>query len=293
MAAIGKADPRFTALVAEAGRPPLRRREDGFAGLAAIIVAQQLSTASANAIWGRLAAAFDPFEPAAILRARPARLARLGLSGPKIRALKAIARAVEDDELTLAALGDLSAEEAHAALTAVHGIGPWTADIYLLSCLGHADAWPAGDLALQEAARVAFGLAARPTAKEMQALAEPWRPWRAVAAQICGRITVPRPKPRQNRPPQNGRRRRSLPPNRSAELAKIPRRHSSPNSSPSPRPSPNLSRSQSAARVDNAPRVSLSCKRLREMRKPVKLRRGRATVIDPVDLFRSRARPSS
>jgi DNA-3-methyladenine glycosylase II len=184
LAAIGKADPRFTALVAEAGRPPLRRREDGFAGLAAIIVAQQLSTASANAIWGRLAAAFDPFEPAAILRARPARLARLGLSGPKIRALKAIARAVEDDELTLAALGDLSAEEAHAALTAVHGIGPWTADIYLLSCLGHADAWPAGDLALQEAARVAFGLAARPTAKEMQTLADPWRPWRAVAARI-------------------------------------------------------------------------------------------------------------
>ena len=182
LAAIGKADPRFTALVAQAGRPPLRRRPDGFPGLAAIIVAQQLSTASANAIWGRLAAAFDPLEPAAILRARPARLARLGLSAPKIRALKAIARAVERNELALAALGNLSAEAAHAALTVVHGIGPWTADIYLLSCLGHADAWPAGDLALQEAARVAFGLPARPTAKEMQALADPWRPWRAIAA---------------------------------------------------------------------------------------------------------------
>ena len=75
-------------------------------------------------------------------------------------------------------------EAAHAALTAIHGIGPWTADIYLLSCLGHADAWPAGDLALQEAARVAFGLPSRPTAKEMQALAETWRPWRAVAARV-------------------------------------------------------------------------------------------------------------
>ena len=170
--------------MATAGRPPLRRRPDGFAGLAAIIVAQQLSTASANAIWGRLAAAFDPLDPAAILRARPARLARLGLSAPKIRALKAIARAVMRGELALAALGDLAADEAHAALTAVHGIGPWTADIYLLSCLGHADAWPAGDLALQEAARVAFALPARPTAKEMQALAEPWRPWRAVAARV-------------------------------------------------------------------------------------------------------------
>jgi DNA-3-methyladenine glycosylase II len=184
LAALGEADPRFVPLIAEAGRPPLRRRSDGFAGLAAIIVAQQLSTASANAIWGRLAAAFEPLDPEAILRARPARLARLGLSAPKIRALKEIARAVKRGNLALATLGGLAAEDAHAALTAVHGIGPWTADIYLLACLGHADAWPAGDLALQEAARVAFALPARPTAKEMLALAESWRPWRAVAARI-------------------------------------------------------------------------------------------------------------
>ncbi len=184
LTALGRADPRFVALLAAAGRPPLRRRPDGFAGLAAIIVAQQLSTASANAIWGRLAAAFDPLDPAAIMRARPARLARLGLSAAKIRALKAIARADARGELALAALGELAAEDAHATLTAVHGIGPWTADIYLLSCLGHADAWPAGDLALQEAARLAFALPARPTAKEMHALAEPWRPWRAVAARV-------------------------------------------------------------------------------------------------------------
>lgn len=182
--ALGRADPRFTALIAKAGRPPLRRRPDGFAGLTAIVVAQQLSTASANAIWTRLAAAFDPLEPAAIRRARPGRLARIGLSAPKIRALKAIARAVDSGELALTALAELAAEEAHAALIAIHGIGPWTADIYLLSCLGHADAWPAGDLALQEAARVAFALPARPTVKEMQALAEAWRPWRAVAARI-------------------------------------------------------------------------------------------------------------
>jgi DNA-3-methyladenine glycosylase II len=184
LAALAKIDRRFGALVAKAGRPPLRRRADGFAGLAAIIVAQQLSTASANAIWGRLSAAFDPLDAAAILRARPARLGRIGLSAPKIRALKAIARAVAGGDLALAGLADLAAEEAHAALTAVHGIGPWTADIYLLSCLGHADAWPAGDLALQEAARLAFALPARPTAKEMAAMAESWRPWRAVAARV-------------------------------------------------------------------------------------------------------------
>ena len=184
LAALHRADPRFAALTATAGRPPLRRRADGFIGLAAIIVAQQLSTASAGAIWGRLAEAFDPFEPAVILRARATRLARLGLSAPKIRALKEIARGVLRGELVLATLAELPADAAHAALTAVHGIGPWTADIYLLSCLGHADAWPAGDLALQEAVRVAFALPARPTAKEMQALAEPWRPWRAVAARV-------------------------------------------------------------------------------------------------------------
>jgi DNA-3-methyladenine glycosylase II len=184
LAALGKADPRFTALVAKAGRPPLRRRQDGFAGLISTVVSQQLSTASAGAIWGRLAAAFDPFEPAIVLRARAARLARLGLSAPKVKALKEIARAVSRGELALASLADLAAEDAHAALTAVHGIGPWTADIYLLACLGHADAWPAGDLALQEAARLAFGLRARPTAKEMIMLAEPWRPWRAVAARV-------------------------------------------------------------------------------------------------------------
>jgi len=184
LALLVAAEPRFAELVKVGGRPPLRRRPAGYAGLAAIICAQQLSTASAGAIWGRLTAAFDPFEPAAIARARTARLARLGLSAAKIRSLKEIARAVVRGKLVFASLGELAAEDAHAALTALHGIGPWTADIYLLTCLGHADAWPAGDLALQEAARPAFGLRARPNAKEMVALAEPWRPWRGVAARV-------------------------------------------------------------------------------------------------------------
>ena len=176
------AEARFGQALSVAGRPPLRRRADGFAGLASIVVSQQLSTASAKAIWGRLNAAIDPLDHAAVLRARSAKLARAGLSAPKIRTLKAIAKAVDRGELDLSALGDMPADEAHAALTAVHGIGPWTADIYLLFCLGHADAWPAGDLALQEAARLLFALKARPTAKDMGLLAEPWRPWRGAAA---------------------------------------------------------------------------------------------------------------
>jgi DNA-3-methyladenine glycosylase II len=177
-------DPRFAKAVERAGKPPLRRRPEGFVGLAAIVVSQQLSTASASAIWGRLTAALDPLDPAAMVRARTPKLQRVGLSRPKIRALKEIAKAIVSGALDLPALADKSADEAHALLTAVHGIGPWTADIYLLTCLGHSDAWPAGDLALQEAAKLLLELKTRPTTKEMGPLADQWRPWRAIAARL-------------------------------------------------------------------------------------------------------------
>jgi DNA-3-methyladenine glycosylase II len=184
LAALLAADPRLAEVAAVAGALPLRRRPGGFAGIASIVVSQQLSTASASAIWARLAAAYDPFTPKALIRARSDRLARLGLSAPKIRALKEIARAIAGGALDCDALPDMPADAAHQALCAIYGIGPWTADIYLLFCLGHPDAWPAGDLALQEAARLAFALPARPTHKETGVLAEPWRPWRGVAARL-------------------------------------------------------------------------------------------------------------
>jgi DNA-3-methyladenine glycosylase II len=184
LAALAALDPRFVDIRQRAGTPPLRRRPGGFAGLVSIVVSQQLSTASAAAIWGRLSAAFDPFDAGSVRRARAPKLQRVGLSAPKIRTLKAVAKAVDSGAVDFDALAALSADEAHNALTALHGIGPWTADISLLACLGHADAWPAGDLALQEASRLAFALRARPTAKEMIPLAEPWRPWRGVAARL-------------------------------------------------------------------------------------------------------------
>jgi DNA-3-methyladenine glycosylase II len=184
LSALLAADPRLEPVAARAGRLPLRRRPGGFAGLASIVVSQQVSTASANAIWGRVAAAYDPCTPQALIRARATRLAGLGLSAPKIRALKEIAKAIAHGRLDCDSLPDLPADAAHAALCAIHGIGPWTADIYLLFCLGHPDAWPAGDLALQEAARLAFALPVRPNAKESIALADPWRPWRGVAARL-------------------------------------------------------------------------------------------------------------
>jgi DNA-3-methyladenine glycosylase II len=179
-----RADPRLIPVLATAGRLPLRRREGGFAGLASIVISQQLSTASASAIWTRLTAAFDPLDPVAVKRATAQRFRRIGLSSAKIRTLKAIASAIASGGLDLAGLGALGADDAHRILTSVHGIGPWTADIYLLGCLGHSDAWPAGDLALQEAIRLAFTLEQRPTARQMGPLAEPWRPWRAVAARL-------------------------------------------------------------------------------------------------------------
>jgi DNA-3-methyladenine glycosylase II len=178
------ADPRFGEVLTLAGKPPLRRRDGGFAGLVSIVISQQLSTASAAAILGRLTAVLDPLDHTTMLRARADKLRRAGLSGPKIRTLKAIAKAIDKGELDLPALCQTSADDAHTTLTAVHGIGPWTADIYLLACLSHSDAWPAGDLALQEAAKLLLALKIRPTTKEMGPLAEPWRPWRAVAARL-------------------------------------------------------------------------------------------------------------
>jgi DNA-3-methyladenine glycosylase II len=179
-----KLDPRLNSILELAGMPALRRRDAGFAGLAAIVCGQQLSSASAAAIWRRVSAAYDPFHHDTLRRARADRMGRLGLSAAKIKTLKNIAQELAAERLDLNALADEDADTAHDTLTSLHGIGPWTADVYLLFCLGHGDAWPAGDLALQEAIRVGFGLEDRPTAKEMILLADPWRPLRGAAAHL-------------------------------------------------------------------------------------------------------------
>jgi DNA-3-methyladenine glycosylase II len=182
--ALVERDARLKPILEITGMPSLRRREAGFAGLAAIVCGQQLSTASAAAIWGRLAAAFDPFHHDTLRRARAARLGRLGLSAAKIKTLKHLARELAAERLNLDVLANEDADAAHNTLTRLHGIGPWTADVYLLFCLGHGDAWPAGDLAVQEAVKIGLGLKTRPTAKQMAPLAEPWRPMRGAAAHL-------------------------------------------------------------------------------------------------------------
>jgi DNA-3-methyladenine glycosylase II len=178
------ADPRLVPVARKAGTFALRRREAGFPGLCAIVCGQQLSTASAAAIRARLFAAFDPFHHDTLRKARADKLKRLGLSAPKIRSIKEIGKAVAQGRIDLERVGYMDADKAHAALVALHGIGPWSADIYLLFCLGHSDAFPAGDLAVQESARIAFGLRKRPDAKRLSKMAEAWRPWRGVAAHL-------------------------------------------------------------------------------------------------------------
>jgi DNA-3-methyladenine glycosylase II len=184
LAALIEIEPRFAGIAGRCGLPALRLSDPGLAGLLRIVTDQMISLKAGEAIWSRLSAAFDPGDPHAILRRRQATLVRLGLSGHKARSFHAAARAILDGSLCLDRLRSLPDEDVLAQLTALHGIGRWTAEIYLLSCLGRADAWPAGDVALQAAAQDAFGLAARPGEAELRQMAEPWRPWRSVAARL-------------------------------------------------------------------------------------------------------------
>lgn len=176
-------DPRLKAIAAEAGPIPLRRTVPGFAGLARVVIGQQVSTQSAEAIWARFTAAFPDNDADSFADADEATLRAIGLSSAKIAALRAVLDA-RAGGLDLVALADLPGDEAHARLTAIRGIGPWTADIYLLFCLGHADVFPSGDLALRNAVADALGREGPIPIPELATLARTWTPWRAVAARL-------------------------------------------------------------------------------------------------------------
>jgi DNA-3-methyladenine glycosylase II len=168
----------------EAGAPPLRRRPPGLEGLARIVIGQQVSVASAAAIWARFEAVVGTMTAVRVLAMTDEDFREGGLSRPKIATMRAVATAMAGG-LDLEALALAPVDDAHAALTAVKGIGPWTADVYLMFCAGHVDVFAAGDLALQEAAKLAFKLDARPSADALAALAAArWSPWRAVAARM-------------------------------------------------------------------------------------------------------------
>lgn len=166
------------------GAPPLRRYAPDLDGLARIVVGQQLSVASADAIWRRTQATLAPLTAEGLVSASDETLRAAGLSAPKMRTLRALGRAIVEGRLDLALLARESDDIVREQLTAVTGIGPWTADIFILFCLGRADGWAPGDLALQLAAQRAFSLPERPSPAELSELAERWRPWRGVAARL-------------------------------------------------------------------------------------------------------------
>jgi len=170
-------EPRFAPALDAVGPLPLRRKPEGFAQLLSAIVSQQVSTASAAAIWARIEAA-GLVSPEAIRQARDADLRGLGLSRPKLR----YARALADAGIDSGGRGSMEEEAVIACLTEVPGIGRWTAEIYAMFSLGRADVFAAGDLALQEAARRLFALEARPSEAALRQMAGAWQPWRGVAA---------------------------------------------------------------------------------------------------------------
>lgn len=180
---LARRDRRLGKVIRVAGHVPLRRRPAGFAGLVRIVVGQQVSIASAEAIWGRLVAAFPDCPVDAIDAAADDALRAPGLSAAKIRTLRAVASACRDG-LDLQALADLPGADAHARLCSIKGIGPWTADVYLLFCLGHADIFPSGDLALRNAVADALGRKPPLTNGELAEIAVKWSPWRGVAARL-------------------------------------------------------------------------------------------------------------
>lgn len=163
---------------------PLRLGLPNFEGLTSIIMAQQVSRASADAIFGRLKNLVSPFTAVNYLKAGEPAWIEAGLSRPKQRTMLAVCDAIINGSLDLEGLCDLPPENAMEQMVAIKGIGPWTAEVYLLFNAGHADIFPAGDLALQEAVKLAFDLDERPSDKVTREYASQWSPWRGVAARL-------------------------------------------------------------------------------------------------------------
>jgi len=177
-------DEMLAGIHATYGDPPLWRRATGFTTLVHIILEQQVSLKSAKAMLVRLETAIQPFEPSRFLELGDPHLRGLGVTRQKSAYLLDLSAAIVNGDLSFTKLGRMSDDEVRLALTRIKGIGAWSADVYLLMAMRRADIWPAGDLALAVAMKELKGLAARPDYRELERLAEQWRPRRAVAARM-------------------------------------------------------------------------------------------------------------
>ena len=177
-------EPCFAKVIEAHGLPSARRVENSLASLLKIVTEQLISLKAADAIWRRIETRLHPFEPPEILKFTLEDLQSLGLTRAKARSFQAIAMAIHSGELNFESLHQVPDHDVLAKLLALPGIGPWTADIYLLTALGRADACPAGDLALQMAAQDLFAMNSRPNPKAFLERAENWKPWRSVAARL-------------------------------------------------------------------------------------------------------------
>ncbi len=176
---LARIEPRFAQALQQTGTLPLRLKADGFEALLNAIVSQQISVAAAASIWKRLEMA-QLIMPADVRRASADDLRSCGLSRPKIKYVKSLA----ESGLDYTALQETQTKQVIAQLIEIKGIGTWTSEIYAMFSLGRADVFAAGDLALQEAAKVLFDLDARPSEKDFNLMAQAWSPWRAVAARL-------------------------------------------------------------------------------------------------------------
>lgn len=196
-----RADPDLAAIVDRHGLPSFWAREPGLGTLVLLILEQQVSLASARAAYDRLVGRLGGLSTAGILASTDAELRADGFSRQKARYVRVLATAVEDGSLDLDEVASLGDEDARRALVTLPGIGPWTAEVYLLSALRRPDTWPVGDIALQEAARRARRLEERPSPEELERIGEAWRPHRASAARLLWHLYLSEP-----RPPRTGGR---------------------------------------------------------------------------------------
>ena len=184
LSALKVLDPRLIPVIESAGPVPLRLREPSLGSLMKIVVSQQVSVQSAAAIWGRFEGVFDPATPQQIAKASDEELQAVGLSRPKIKTLRAIAIEAIENNLDCPSLMGQPLDAVNDRLTSIHGVGPWTAEVFTLFCLGHPDIFPVGDVALQHGVHQAFKLDERPKGDVLTSIAEQWSPWRGVAARL-------------------------------------------------------------------------------------------------------------